>query len=63
MSIYISWFRLPCGVLAFTRYCHCPFCMASIAIQDGRGGKLDCAIVLGIKGGNGVPKQGDVCES
>jgi len=44
--------------LTFTRYCHSQYCKASIAIQDGRGGTLYCAIVWAMKGWSGVPKQG-----
>jgi len=46
--------------LVFSRYCHYQYCIACIAIQGGRGWTLDCAIVLAMKGGNGVPKQGGV---
>ena len=44
-------------VLAFPRYCHYQYCMACIAIKDGRGETLYCAILWVMKGMMGVPKQ------
>jgi len=48
--------------LAFTRYCHSQYCMACIAIQDGRGGTLHCAIAWAMKGRVGCPTEGGVCK-
>jgi len=43
----------PHGAMAFTRYCHHQYCMASIAIQDGQGGIRYCAKVWAMEGGVG----------
>jgi len=43
--------------LAFARYCHCQYCMVYIAITEGRGEILYCAIVWAMTGRGGVPKQ------
>jgi len=43
--------------LAFTRYCHYQYCMACIAIKDGRGDTLYCAIAWAVRGARGVPKR------
>jgi len=48
--------RLEGGGLAFTRYCHCKYCVVYIAIMGGRG-RLYCAIVWAMTGWGGVPKQ------
>jgi len=45
-------------ILAFTRYCHYQYCIACIAIQDGRGETPYCAMVWAMKRGGGAPKQG-----
>jgi len=44
--------------LPFTRYRHYQYGMACIAINDGRGETLYCAIVWAMKGVGGVPKPG-----
>ena len=44
--------------LAFTRYCHYQCCVACIAIKDGRGVTLICAIVWAMKGAGGCPNKG-----
>jgi len=38
-------------------YFHYQYCVADIAIQDGRGKPLYCAVVWAVKGGGGRPKQ------
>ena len=43
-----------------SRYCHCQYCTASIAIKAGREETVYCAIVWAMKGWGGVPKQGGV---
>jgi len=43
--------------LAFTRYCHCQYCVVCIAITGGRGETLCCAIVCAMTGWGGVPNQ------
>jgi len=43
--------------LAFTRYCHCQYCVVCIAITGGRGQTLCCAIVCAMTGWGGVPNQ------
>jgi len=44
-------------VVAFTRYCHCQYCVVYIAITRCRGQTLYCAIVWAMTGWGGVPTQ------
>jgi len=45
------------ATLAFTRYCHCQYCVVYIAIMGCRWETLYCAILWAMTGWDGVPKQ------
>jgi len=47
----------PGSGLAFTRYCYCQHCRTCIAIKDGGGETLYCAIAWAMTGASGVPKR------